>query len=311
MKSLWKEHEKQECGDGERPAYMRLYLKLAEEIDRGVYRPGDRLPSEASIYLSTGLSKGTIRKALDLLEEERYINRVRGSGTYVRRHFGAEEKIEEFFELCRKTGMENGEALELLEKACRLRFGGAAKRPVAAVFDCTPEIADDMIEQLWGTWEIGGVYYPIEEILEGRLKTAGDEDIWLTTKAHYGELLPLAERMGRPLFMARIGVVPELLLQLRSLDSETVIGIIYDNEKFVRHIGCILASAGCYNSIFPCRRQEWEKHRVSNMREVFWICTVKDPEFFERLNQEGARYIRAAYQIEEESMRGALEYLEL
>lgn len=309
MKSPWREHEKTEYGERGNPAYVRLYRKLADEIDSGVYRPGDKLPSEASIYLSTGLSKGTIRKALDLLEEARYINRVRGSGTYVRRHCEAEEKIEEFFELCRRMGMENREALELLEEACRRRFGGSVKRPVAAVFDCTPEIADDMIEQLWGEWEIGGVYYPIEEILEGRIKTAGDEDIWITTKAHYGELLPLAERMGRPLFMARIGIVPELLAQLRGLDRETVIGIIYDNEKFVRHIGCILASVGCFNSIFPCRRQEWEKRRVSKMREAFWICTVKDPEFSGRLDQEGARYIRAAYRIEEESMHDALEYL--
>jgi len=61
----------------------RLYLLLKERITSGALPPGERLPSEPSLAAAHGLSRVTIRRALDGLSREGLISRQPGSGTYV------------------------------------------------------------------------------------------------------------------------------------------------------------------------------------------------------------------------------------
>jgi GntR family transcriptional regulator len=73
-----------------------LKQALRNEIERGVYKPGDRLPSEPELIRQYGISRITVRQALDELETEGLIVRRHGKGTYV-----AERRIEQ--ELVRLT----------------------------------------------------------------------------------------------------------------------------------------------------------------------------------------------------------------
>jgi GntR family transcriptional regulator len=52
-------------------------------LARGGQRPGDRLPPELELAGMLGVSRGTLRTALDRLEEAGEITRRQGSGTYV------------------------------------------------------------------------------------------------------------------------------------------------------------------------------------------------------------------------------------
>ncbi len=61
----------------------RLYLLLKERIKSGALPPGQRLPSEPSLAASHGLSRVTIRRALDGLSRDGLIIRQPGSGTFV------------------------------------------------------------------------------------------------------------------------------------------------------------------------------------------------------------------------------------
>lgn len=61
----------------------RLYLLLKERITSGALQPGHRLPSEPDLAASHGLSRVTIRRALDGLAREGLITRQAGSGTFV------------------------------------------------------------------------------------------------------------------------------------------------------------------------------------------------------------------------------------
>lgn len=71
------------------PLYHQLKQVLRDEIERGNYQPGERLPSEPELIRQYEISRITVRQALDELEAEGLIVRRHGKGTYV-----AERRIE-------------------------------------------------------------------------------------------------------------------------------------------------------------------------------------------------------------------------
>jgi DNA-binding GntR family transcriptional regulator len=64
------------------PLYVRLKMALRDLIGKGL-RPGDRLPSESELCQEYGLSRITVRQALDALAKEGAIERKQGRGTFV------------------------------------------------------------------------------------------------------------------------------------------------------------------------------------------------------------------------------------
>jgi GntR family transcriptional regulator len=66
-----------------------LYLKLAEnlmaQIKSGALTEGSPLPSERELCEQYGVSRTTVRQALQELQEEGYANSIQGKGTFVSR----------------------------------------------------------------------------------------------------------------------------------------------------------------------------------------------------------------------------------
>lgn len=58
---------------------------LRQRLAPGRARPGDRLPPEKELAYSLGVSRGTLRLALERLESNGEVNRRQGSGTFVGR----------------------------------------------------------------------------------------------------------------------------------------------------------------------------------------------------------------------------------
>lgn len=63
--------------------YLQVRDTLAERIATGVWRSGSAIPNEADLAREIGVSSGTVRKALELLEDQRLITRRPGRGTFV------------------------------------------------------------------------------------------------------------------------------------------------------------------------------------------------------------------------------------
>jgi GntR family transcriptional regulator len=64
--------------------YYRLYELLSTALRDGTIAPESALPSEPELCARYGISRTTVRRALDRLEREGRIVRRRGSGTYAR-----------------------------------------------------------------------------------------------------------------------------------------------------------------------------------------------------------------------------------
>lgn len=72
------------------PMYHQIGEILREKIRLAQYRLGERIPSETELQRHFGVSRATIRKALDSLVVAGVLERRQGSGTYV-----VEPKIDE------------------------------------------------------------------------------------------------------------------------------------------------------------------------------------------------------------------------
>lgn len=66
-----------------RPRYTALAETIRQAINAGDFLPGDRLPSEAELCRSNGVSRGTVVKAIEQLVSEGFVHRKQGSGSFV------------------------------------------------------------------------------------------------------------------------------------------------------------------------------------------------------------------------------------
>lgn len=64
-------------------AYMKIHNHIKDEIEEGIWKIGQRLPSERDLAEHFRVSRMTLRQAVTLLVEEGVLTRKAGSGTYV------------------------------------------------------------------------------------------------------------------------------------------------------------------------------------------------------------------------------------
>jgi GntR family transcriptional regulator len=90
------------------PLYYQIKARLLDAIENGQLRPGDRVPSERELTTQFNVSRMTARQALTELENQGYLYRVQGKGTFV-----ATPKLEQplasltsFTEDMRRRGLE-------------------------------------------------------------------------------------------------------------------------------------------------------------------------------------------------------------
>ena len=65
------------------PKYMEIVEWTVEQISAEVFKPNDKFLSETKLGEKFGFSRQTVRRALEVLEQQGYISRIQGSGSYV------------------------------------------------------------------------------------------------------------------------------------------------------------------------------------------------------------------------------------
>ncbi len=66
------------------PLYYQLAEVLKERLEAGIWAAGDRFPSELELSQEFGVSRMVVRPALGLLVGDGNLERIKGSGTFVR-----------------------------------------------------------------------------------------------------------------------------------------------------------------------------------------------------------------------------------
>jgi GntR family transcriptional regulator of arabinose operon len=75
------------------PKYLQIVESLRAAVLTGRYRNGARLPSEAELVRRFGVSRMTVVKAMQHLQQEGLLTRRAGSGTYASQNLGSEKPV--------------------------------------------------------------------------------------------------------------------------------------------------------------------------------------------------------------------------
>lgn len=65
------------------PKYMEIVIWTMKQMESGAFLPEDKFLSETALGEKFKFSRQTVRRALEVLEQQGSINRVHGSGTYI------------------------------------------------------------------------------------------------------------------------------------------------------------------------------------------------------------------------------------
>ncbi|AOR23624.1 trehalose operon repressor [Clostridium taeniosporum] len=63
--------------------YFNIYSEIANRIENGIYKANDEISSESDLMKEYSVSRDTARKALKLLEENGYIQKIKGRRSFV------------------------------------------------------------------------------------------------------------------------------------------------------------------------------------------------------------------------------------
>lgn len=69
--------------ESNKPLYLQIEAAIKHDIYNQKYKPGEKLPTEVELGEIYGVSKITIRKAMEKLTNESLVERIRGKGTFV------------------------------------------------------------------------------------------------------------------------------------------------------------------------------------------------------------------------------------
>lgn len=117
---------------GSVPLYVQIYQDLKEKINNKTYEYGQNIPTEFELQEAYGVSRITVRQAIQALEQEGLVIRARGKGTVVAKQEKITElltSIKSFTEEIRDRNMVPGTKFAQVSKV-------EADEKLADVFSC-------------------------------------------------------------------------------------------------------------------------------------------------------------------------------
>lgn len=107
MTTLYRAHMGSAAEDATSRASDGAYLTLVERVRRGLYPPGTRLPGERALATELGISRSTLRQALNRLSEAGLLMRSSQRGWFIPRPLIGEPPsvLQSFTEMARERGL--------------------------------------------------------------------------------------------------------------------------------------------------------------------------------------------------------------
>jgi DNA-binding LacI/PurR family transcriptional regulator len=132
-----------------KPKYQKLFESLKADIASGRFKPGQKMPSEAALVTKSGASRITVGRAIRELQNIGLVERIAGSGTYVRNAAKDERRPHLFGLLIPDLG-----ETEIFEPICQ----GIANAPEAGEHALLWGHADKSVSKSEQAWRLAKQY---------------------------------------------------------------------------------------------------------------------------------------------------------
>lgn len=109
--------------ENDRPIYLQLMERIQQDIIKGVYQPGGKIPSVRELALEAAVNPNTMQKALSELERSGLLYSQRTSGRFVTEDEQliqslqasiAEKEIAEFLKKMERFGLKKEDIIKLI-----------------------------------------------------------------------------------------------------------------------------------------------------------------------------------------------------
>ena len=220
------------------PIYQQLVDAICVAIKNGSLVSGQQLPTVQGMVEEIGIARGTVKRAYDELERIGLVEKVQGSGTFVKyqpansgsRKEQAMVAIDEMLDKLEGMGLSPSEINIFLNLKLRERSQEEARVKVAVV-ECNPENLSQMSKQLRHIDELDLYSYTIESIKQYPYKLSEEFDLIVTTSLHSEYLESVVPYKKR---IARVALRPSThcLSHIIKLGGGKKIGIVGYSRRF-------------------------------------------------------------------------------
>lgn len=300
------------------PLYKCLADSILAATEQGLFPPGSRLPTVREMASAMSLSQGTVKHAYDVLQQEGFIEKIQGRGTFIRelssepagKKERAMEAIDRLLDEMDTLGFSPRETEIFFHLKLREREESAFVR--VTVVDCNPEALGIISHQITAIPGVEVQRFLLEELLRSPYKPAADSDLVITTPNHFAQVEPL---VGEDRIF-RVALSPSRLTvaQLARASGNGKTGLVTASSRFAAIV------SACWESLAG---QEPLPRFFLNAREDILPFLAKldtlilpdgyptfcSPEIYRsirRFEEEGGKLIPFSYRID----AGSLMFLE-
>ena len=222
------------------PIYQQLVDTVRAAVQKGELQPKEKLPTVQQLSDRLGVARGTIKRAYDELERLGLVEKLQGSGTFIKYRpqdsksskEQAMAAIDSMFSALEDMGFSPMEINIFLNLKMREREQEDLQVKVALV-ECNPENLSHMAEQLRRIPHVDLYTYLVEAIEEYPYKIGEDVDLIVTTAAHASFLenaLPENRRIAR----VALRLTPHSLSQIIKLRKGRRVGVLGYSMRFAQ-----------------------------------------------------------------------------
>ena len=240
------------------PLYIQVKEAVQSEIKSGVWKTGDKLPTERELSERLKVSRNTVSQAYQELEAEGVLTSVQGRGTFVCDRDDAvriehrKELLLKIIDVAMEEGLQLGftldEFVELTDVRARQKLEFLSQVRVMFI-ECNREQVEYFAKRL--QFDSGVTITPVvldelRDNIERYRPEVTTTDLVITTFFHYDEV---KELLGRPKNVLAIALDPQLetIVRIARIPAGRRIGLVCKSDNFAGKVLLALKNAGLDN----------------------------------------------------------------
>ena len=240
------------------PIYQQLVDSIRTNIKTGKMPAGLQLPTVRGLSDELGVACGTVKRAYDQLEAERYIEKRQGRGTFVcyraesdqSRKARAMSAIDGLLEELEDMHFSMAEINIFLNLKLQERAAKQDNLKIAAI-ENSPELLSQMCEQIRVIERVDLFAFTLEEVMGYPYKLE-EMDLIVTTKNH---AQTISARISNPEKLIKVILEPSVssIIKLTQLPANGKVGVICGSRLYGDYAATLCRHLGTkYEPSLPC-----------------------------------------------------------